>query len=73
MHRLNGTRKCQRSKCYKGKEERKTVTLELLRKGLSIFKLFKLIAVKHAMRAFTEDTQGLFTSARVTSFNKSLG
>ena len=26
MYRLNGTRKCQRSKCYKDKKERKTVT-----------------------------------------------
>ena len=31
MYRLNGTRKCQRSKCYKGKkEERKTVTVRIL-------------------------------------------
>ena len=39
MYRLNGTRKCQRSKCYKSKkEERKTVTLGLyiLSRGLHL-------------------------------------
>ena len=30
MYRLNGTRKCQRSKCYKGKKERKTVKSDTL-------------------------------------------
>ncbi|KAN0084564.1 hypothetical protein V8E55_008068 [Tylopilus felleus] len=47
--------------------DRRKEELKLLEKHRSIFKPFQFIEVKRAIRAFTHEAQGLFTSARTTS------